>query len=95
MHFSGENLSRTMQTSNNLSYKSYQNARLLTFCAYFGKYEQFLLKSAEKALAEHCLPTLNRMFGKIIQKQFFVQAEIKSQVNSQLDARFTSSQTFI
>ena len=40
--FSGENLSRTLQTSFNLAYKSLQNARLLTFCAYFGKYEQFL-----------------------------------------------------
>ena len=31
------------------------------------------------------------MFGKIIPKQFSVQAEMKSQVNSPLDARFTSS----
>ena len=37
MHFSGENLSRSMQTPHNLAYKSLQNARLLTFLCVFWK----------------------------------------------------------
>ena len=82
MHFSGENLLRTMQTSHNLANKSLQNARLLTFVCVFWKIRTVSVE-------------VGRMFGKIIQKQFFVQAEIKSQVNCPLDARFTSSQTFI
>ena len=41
--------------------------------------------------AEPCLPTSDRMFEEIISKQ----TEIKIQVKSQTDARFTSSQTFI
>ena len=67
---------------------------------YFGFFPPRFLEweSFSDCVCSRSLPTctfLNRMFGKIIQKQFFVQAEIKSQVNSPLDARFTSSQTFI
>ena len=95
MRFSGGNLSRTMQTSHNLAYKSLQNARLLSVLCVFWKIRTVSVEIGRIDLAEPCLPTLDRMFGKNIQKQFFVQAEIKSHVNSPLDARFTSSQTFI
>ena len=84
-----------MQTSHHRAYKSLQNARLLTVLCVFRKIRTVSVEIDRIGLGRTLLPTLNRMFVKIIQKQFFVQAEIKSQVNSPLDGRFTSSQTFI